>query len=183
MAAWGMQESAVIDEDLEFKIEQLDLMLKQWKRLFTLYRKILKPGEASPKEEREYSEVATYFARTYQPLVTRLGMKHDEQANLLTMVTDVPDAEAIRETSDMQRRKLENDWRVNNSAMNQKLGELQLLREELESVSEIAYHVRRFLSNRIIQVTLAAAILITLLGVFRVFNMLYGLAKAFIEKM
>jgi len=43
----------VIDEELEFKIEQLDLMVKRWRRFFNLYRKISKPGEASPKEEHE----------------------------------------------------------------------------------------------------------------------------------
>jgi hypothetical protein len=173
----------VVNQELEFKIEQLDRMIKEWKRLFTLYRKILKPGEASPKEEREYAEVTTYFARTYQALVTRLSMKPDDQANLATMVTDVSDADAIREMSDMQRRKFENDWRVNNAAMNQKLGELQLLREELEEVSEIAFYARRFFSNRVIQITLGAAIIITLLGVFGIFRMAFQLAQSFIGSM
>lgn len=170
----------MVNEELEFKIEQLDRMIKEWKRLFTLYRKILKPGEASPKEEREYTEVTTYFARSYQALISRLGMKADDQANLVTMVTDVPDAESVREMSDMQRRKFENDWRVNNAAMNQKIGELQLLSEELQNISEIAFYARRFFSNRVIQISLGAAVVITLLGVFRVFWMIYDLAKGFI---
>ena len=173
----------MVNEELEFKIEQLDRMIKEWKRLFTLYRKILKPGEASPKEEREYTEVTTYFARSYQALITRLSMKADDQANLVTMVTDVPDAEAIREMSEMQRRKFENDWRVNNAAMNQKLGELQLLSEELQNVSEIAYYTKRFFSNRVIQISLGAAVVITLLGVFKVFWMIHDLAKSFIGSM
>ena len=173
----------MVNEELEFKIEQLDRMLKEWKRLFTLYRKILKPGEASPKEEREYAEVATFFGRQYQALITRLSMKPDDQANLVTMVTDVPDADAIREMTEMQRRKFENDWRINNSVMNQKLGELQLLSEELQNVSEIAYYAKRFLSNRVAQITLGAVIVITLLGVFGVFGMLFQLAREFIKKM
>jgi short-subunit dehydrogenase involved in D-alanine esterification of teichoic acids len=97
----------------------------------------------------------------------------------VSMVTDVSDADAIREMSDMQRRKFENDWRVNNAAMNQKLGEFQLLREELEEVSEIAFYARRFLSNRVVQITLSAAIIITLLGVFKVFWYAYQLAASF----
>jgi hypothetical protein len=173
----------VIDEELEFKIEQLDLMLKRWKRFNALYRRIVKPGEASPKEEREFAELATYFARTYLALATRCGLKPDPQANLVSMVTDVPDAEAIREMSDMQRRKFDSDWRVNNAAMNQKLGELQLLSEELQSVSEIVYYGRRFLSNRVVQITLGAAIVVILLGVFGVFGMLYDLAKSFVKEM
>jgi len=173
----------VIDEELEFKVEQLDLMLKRWKRFFTLYRKITKPGEASPKEEREFSELTTYFARTYLPLATRVGLKPQSESNLITMVTDVPDAEGVRGLSDMERRKFENDWRVNNAAMNQKLGELQLLGEELQNVSEIAFYAKRFFSHRVVQWTLGLSIVVILLGLFGVFNKLYDLAKDFINKM
>jgi hypothetical protein len=173
----------VIDEELEFKIEQLDLMLARWKRVFTLYRKILKPGEASPKEEREYAELTTYFARTYQAIALRCGLKVDPGSSVLSMVTDVPDAEGVRDMSDMQRRKFEGDWRVNNTALNQKLGELQIVSKELESVSEFVFYGRRFLSNRIVQVTLGASIVVILLGLFGVFGMLYDLAKRFIESM
>ncbi|MFP4057533.1 MAG: hypothetical protein ACLF0G_11755 [Candidatus Brocadiia bacterium] len=173
----------MIDEELEFKIEQLDLMIKRWKRLFALYRKVSKPGEASPKEEREYAELATYFARTYLALATRCGLKPDPQSSLITMVTDVPDAEAIREMSDMQRRKFENDWRVNNAQLNQKLGELQLLSEELQDVSEVVYYGKRFLSNRVVQITLGAAIVVVLLGAFGVFGMIYDVAMEFVKNM
>jgi len=173
----------VIDEDLEFKVEQLDLMIKRWKRLFALYRKISKPGEASPKEEREYTELATYFTRSFTPIATRCDLKVDGQSGLLSMVTDVSDAEGIRESSDMMRRKFENDWRVNNTAMNQKLGELQLLSEELQNVSEFSYYSRRFFSNRAVQWTVGASIVIILLGVFGVFKYLYSLASQFIQSM
>lgn len=173
----------MIDEELEFKIEQLDLMLARWKRLFTLYRKISKPGAASPKEEREYAELATYFARTYQAIAVRCGLKVDQGSSVMSMVTDLPDAEAIRDVSDMQRRKFEGDWRINNSAMNQKLGELQIMSKELESVSEVTYHLKRFFSNRIAQVGTICIISIILLGVFGVFGMIRGLISEFIKKM
>jgi hypothetical protein len=173
----------VIDEELEFKVEQLDLMVKRWKLLYSLYRKILKPGEASPKEEREYAELTTYFARTYQAMAMRVGLKTEAESSILTMVTDVSDAEAIREMSDMQRRKFEGDWRANHTSMNQKLGELQLLSEELQNVSEFAFYGRRFIANRVVQVTLGAAIVITLLGVFGVFKFLYELLREFIKSM
>ena len=173
----------MIDEELEFKIEQLDLMLARWKRVYTLYRKILKAGQASPKEEREYAELTTYFARTYQAIAQRCGLKPNAESSILQMVTDVPDAEGVREMSDMLRRKFEGDWRVNNTDMNQKLGELQILSKELESVSEVVYYGKRFLSNRIVQFTLGASIVVILLGIFGVFGMLFNLAKAFIDKM
>ena len=173
----------MIDEELEFKIEQLDLMLARWKRLFALYRKIQKAGQASPKDEREHAELATYFARTYQAIAQRCGLKPNAESSVLQMVTDVPDAEAVREMSDMQRRKFEGDWRVNNVAMNQKLGELQILSKELEDVSEVVYYGKRFFSHRVVQVTVGASIVIILLGIFGVFGMLYNLAKAFIERM
>jgi hypothetical protein len=99
------------------------------------------------------------------------------------MVTDVPDAEAVREMSDMQKRKYEGDFRTNNSAMNQKLGELQIMSKELEAVSEIAYYGKRFFSNRVVQISTGAIICIILLGVFGVFGMLYNLAMEFIKSM
>ena len=173
----------MIDEELEFKIEQLDLMLARWKRVFALYRKISKPGQASPKEEREYAELSTYFARTYQAIALRCDLKVDQGSSTVSMVTDVPDAEAIREMSDMQRRKYEGDWRINNTAMNQRLGELQILCKELEGVSEFAYYGKRFFSNRAVQWSVGLSIVVILLGIFRVFKYLYDLAMAFIENM
>ena len=163
----------MINEELEFKIEQLDLMVKRWRRFLALYRKISRPGEASPKEEREYAELATYFTRTYTAVATNAGLKVDAHSSVLTMVTDVPDAEAVRELADMRRRKFESDWRSNNTALNQKLGELQLLSEQLQDVSEFAYYAKRFFSNRAVQWTLGISLIIVLLGVFGVFNMLF----------
>jgi len=173
----------VIDEELEFKIEQLELMLARWKRIATLYRKISKAGQASPKEEREYAELATYFARTYQAIALRCGLKVDPGSSVMSMVTDVPDAEAIREMSPMQRRKYEGDWRINNTAMNQKLGELQIASKELEGISEFSFYAKRFFSNTAAQWSVGLSVVVILLGVFGVFGYLYRLAVAFIENM
>jgi len=172
----------VINEELEFKIEQLDLMVKRWKRFFSLYRKISKPGEASPKEEREFAELSTYFTRTYSTLASHVGLNIQGHSNILSMVTDVPDAEGVRELADMRRRKFENDWRANNTALNQKLGELQLLSEQLQDVSELAYYGKRFFSNRVVQWTLGISLIVVLLGVFGVFRMLFQFLSDVVNK-
>lgn len=172
----------MIDEELEFKIEQLDLMVKRWRRFFSLYRKVSKPGEASPKEERELAELATYFTRTYTPVATNVGLRIQGHQDVLGLVTDMPDAEAVRQMSDMQRRAFENDWRSNNTALNQKLGELQLVGEQLQNVSEFAYYGKRFFSNRVVQWTIGLSIVIVLLGVFGVFKMLFQFLNDLVNK-
>lgn len=171
----------MVDAELEFKMEQLELMVKRWKRFYSLYRKIMREGEASPKEEREYGDLTTYFARTVQPLCMRCGLKLPREADLLRIVTDVSDAQSARDMGDMQRRKFENDWRVNNTAMQQKLGELQLLSRELEDVSAFTYYMKRFFSVQSVQWTTGAIIVTVLLGAFGVFHYLYELAGKFIE--
>jgi len=173
----------VVDPELEFKIEKLDELLNQWKRFFLLYRKIQKPGEATPKEEHDYAELATTFARVYMPIATRMGLKIDPGTGVLEMVTTVPDAQAARDLSDMQRRKFENDWRTNNTAMNRKLGELQVLREELVHVSEFTYYARRFFANKVAQWSVGASVIIVLLGVFGFFHMIYKLLSELIARM
>lgn len=175
------EEKIVVDSELEFKIEQMELMVKRWKRQNGLYRRIMREGEASPKEEKEYGDLATYFARTCQPLCMRCGLKLPPDADLLRMVTDVSDAQSARDMGDMQRRKFENDWRTNNTAMQQKLGELQLLSKELEDVSAFVYHMKRFFSVPVVQWTTGASIVVILLGLFGVFGYLYKLAGSFIE--
>lgn len=161
----------MVDQELEFKYQQLDQLVNHWKRYFTLYRKILKPGEAAPKEEHEYAELSTTFARIYTPIATRAGIKPQPGSSVMNMVTDVPDAQAVRDLSDMQRRKFENDWRSNNTDLNQKLGEFQLLREELVNTTEFAFYARRILSNPAVQWTLGLSIVVVLLGIFGVFHM------------
>jgi hypothetical protein len=161
----------VVDQELEFKYQQLDQLVNHWKRYFTLYRKILKAGEASPKEEHEYTELSTTFSRIYTPIATRAGIKPQQGSSVMNMVTDVPDAQAVRELSEMQRRKFENDWRSNNTDLNQKLGEFQLLREELVNTTEFAFYARRILSNHAVQWTLGLSIVVVLLGIFGVFGM------------
>ena len=173
----------MIDEELEFKVEQLDLMIKRWKRLGALYRKVATPGDASPKEEREYGDLATYFTRTYQALAMRCGLKIDPQTSVLTMVTDIADATGIRDMDPMLRRKFESDWRLNNTLMNRKLGELQLLSKELEEVSAFAYHAKRFFAIPAVQWSVGLSVVVILLGLFGVFGYLYSLASDFISKM
>lgn len=173
----------MVDEELEFKLQQLEQLVNQWKRYYTLYRKIQKPGEATPKEEHDYAEMSTTFARIYSPIATRVGLKSDPGCGVLDMVTNVPDARAVRELSDMQRRKFENDWRSNSTAMNAKLGELQILREELLGTSELVYYGKRFFSNKTVQWTVGASIIIVLLGVFGFFGYLYKLLSELIHRM
>ncbi len=171
----------MVDPELEFKVEKLDELLNQWKRFFHLYRKIQQPGGATPKEEHDYAELATAFARTYMPIATRTGLKIEPGGSVMDTVTTVPDAAAVRDLSDMQRRKFENDWRTNNTAMNQKLGELQVLREELVNVSEFGYYGRRFFANKTVQWTAGAAVIIVLLGVFGFFGILRDALMALIK--
>jgi hypothetical protein len=82
---------------------------------------------------------------------------------------------------DMQRRKFENDWRLNNTGMQQKLGELQLLSKEMEDVSAFTYHLKRFFSVPAVQWSTGAIVVVILLGVFGVFGMLFHLAQSFVE--
>jgi len=173
----------VVDPELEFKIEKLDELLNQWKRFFHLYRKIQEPGGATPKEEHDYAELATAFARTYMPIATRTGLKIEHGGSVMDMVTVVPDAQAVRDLSDMQRRKYDNDWRTNNTAMNQKLGELQVLREELVNVSEFTYYARRIFANKTVQWTVGASVIIVLLGLFGFFGALRDALLALVQTM
>ena len=173
----------MIDEELEFKIEQLELMIKRWKRFYVLYRKILAREDVTAKDEREYSDLATYFARTYTPLATRCDLTTNRESDLVSMVSDAPDAQAIHEASDMQKRKFDHDWRVNNTAMNQKLGELQLTSEELQSISEFSYFFRRLLAKEAVQWCLGLSVVIVLLGVFGVFKMIHQWVLEFIARM
>ena len=173
----------MVEQELEFKLQQLDQLVNQWQRFYALYRRIQKPGEATAKEEHDYAELTTTFARIYTPIATRAGLKAEAGAGVLDMVTSVPDAQAVRELSDMQRRKFENDWRKNHTGMNAKLGELQVLREELLNTSEFAYYFRRFFSNAAVQWTVGAVIIIVLLAVCGVFDKLYKLLSELIARM
>lgn len=173
----------MIDEELEFKIEQLELMIKRWKRFYVLYRKILAREDVTAKDEREYNDLATYFARTYTPLATRCDLQTSRECDLVAMVSDVPDAQSIHETSEMQKRKFDHDWRVNNTAMNQKLGELQLTSEELQNLSEFSYFFKRMLAKEPVQWCIGLSIPIILLGVFGVFGIIRDWVLAFIERM
>ncbi len=173
----------MVDNELELKIERLNDLVDRWKLFYMLYRKIQKPGEATPKEEHDYEEMATSFARFYSPIAARVGLKPEPGCGVLDMVTNVPDAEAVRELSDMQRRKFENDWRSNNTMMNQKLGELQLLREELAHTSEFVYYAKRIFSNKPTQWGVCCSVIIILLWLVGFFNMLYKLLHDLIQSM
>ncbi len=173
----------MVDNELEMKVDRLNDLVDRWRLFFALYRKIQKPGEATPKEEHDFEEMATSFARIYSPIATRAGLKAEPGCGVLDMITAVPDAEGVRGLSEMQRRKFESDWRSNNTMMNQKLGELQLLREELVHTTDIAYHAKRLFSNKTVQWTVGSTIIILALWLVGFFNMLYRLLHELIQQM
>ncbi|NOX97044.1 MAG: hypothetical protein GXO98_03080 [Nitrospirae bacterium] len=125
------------DKKLERKIETLREFIKEWIRFRDFLKGALKDKNTSAEGEKQFLEIKSLIARKYQGLTQDLGEDFLPDKRLMDIISHVVSLESMAGASDMQFRKVENDWHLTYIDLNKLLGNLESERDRIAHVSGI----------------------------------------------
>ncbi len=129
---------------LERKIELLKEFIEEWVEFRDFLKGALKDKTLSAEEEKKFLEIKSLVTRKYQGLIQVLGGEEPPDDRLMDIVSHAVSLESLGGTSDIQFRKIENDWHLSYIHLNELLGSLESERDQLVEVSRVKTILSRF---------------------------------------
>ncbi|MDO9463757.1 MAG: hypothetical protein Q7J67_00410 [bacterium] len=146
------------------KLEADIIALKEFIRLWVAFGDLLKQGgenlaSKNAGKEQEFMESKSLLARKYESIIGILESQYSPDNKISSILSQSVSLSNIA-ASDMQSRKLGNDWHVSYIFLNKRLGGLEGKREELTKISTLGTiimpKIRRWLIKLFIFVILIA---------------------------
>jgi len=120
------------------KLESDIIDLKEFIRLWVTFGEFLKQGEENlnAQKEQEFMEAKSLLARKYESVSGVLEGQYSPDNKISSILSQSVSLNNIA-SSDMQSRKLENDWHVSYIFLNKRLGGLEGQKEQLAKISTL----------------------------------------------
>ncbi len=134
------------NRQLEMKIELLKEFIGEWIEFRDFLKGVLKDKTIAigDGEEKRFLEIKSQVARKYQGLSHVLAKDFIADGRLMDIVSHAVSLESMAGTSDMQFRKIENDWHLSYIHLNELLGNLESERDRIAKVSRIKIALGQF---------------------------------------
>ena len=134
------------------KIESDIIALKEFVQLWVAFGDLLKQGRENldAEKEPEFMESKSLLARKYESISGILESKYSPDNKISSILSQSVSLSNIA-ASDMQSRKLENDWHVSYIFLNKRLGGLEGKREELAKISTLGTIIIPKIKRRLIK--------------------------------
>lgn len=133
------------NKSLERKIELLKEFIEEWMGFKDFLRGALKDKAILPEEEKKFLAIKSLITRKYQGLTLILGKDFVPDDRLLDIISHAVSLEGLTGTSDIQFRKIENDWHLSYIHLNKLLGNLESEKDRLAKVSGIKVVFNHFI--------------------------------------
>lgn len=124
-------------KELKNKMEHLTGYIAEWKRMYDFVRLSRQANTVDPDAEKEFLKAKSYLARAYPTVANAcvLGAGHKLSVNPLNVVNQAVSLDHLHGMPDIQARKFETDWHTVLIELNQCLGELDAVQNELSNLS------------------------------------------------
>lgn len=132
------------DRKLERDIKDIKEFIDLWVSFKDQFHSASQKEHISPEEEKKFLETKSLIARKYET-VARIFDTPDDKA--MDIVAQVVSLDSAAKMSEMQLKKLENDWHFSYINFNKLLGSLENTREELAKISGFKLALRKALFN------------------------------------
>ena len=156
------------------KVESDIVDLKEFIQLWVAFGELLKQGgeNLNAEKEQKFMEAKSLLARKYESISGVLESQYSPDNKISSILSQSVSLNNIA-SSDMQSRKLGNDWHVSYIFLNKRLGGLEGKREELAKISTLGTviipKIRRSLIKFFIFVILIAILTVGSYIGYRVF--------------
>lgn len=157
------------DRKLERKIEALKEFIQEWIGFRDFLKEALKDKTISAEKEKEFLEIKSLIARKHQGLaqVLEAEMVLSFNEELMDIVSHAVSLESMAGTSDIQFRKIENDWHLSYINLNKLLGRLETEKDQLAKISGVKVSLSRFVEGvrRLCRGGVKLVLVLVLLGI------------------
>lgn len=150
----------MVDKDLEHKIKKVKEFMELWVKFHDMYKDALSHETITPEEEKNFLETKSLIARKYQALIEHLGIDRPYDDKTFDVISQLLSLKSVAAISDLSLHKIEYDWHNSYVLLNKLLGELEARQESLRKVSKFGLLMRELLSNPIVNLIIAVAIII-----------------------
>lgn len=152
----------MIDKQLEQQIKKAKDFIDLWMRFRELYQNALGRTNIIPEEERAFLSLKSDLVRQYQGLLESIGAAHSPEDRTFDVISTIISLASVTALSEMQFKKVENDWHSSYLNLNKILGSLENKKEQLSKINTTKIALDKFLSGRL--VSLISVILFVILA-------------------
>lgn len=158
----------MIDRNLEKEIKQTKDFIELWRKFHDLYKGALDKQTISSQEEESFLETKSLLARNYQALLDSLNIKSTIEDKTFEVISQILSLDSISTISDMQMKKIENDWHNSYITLNKILGSLESKKEALAEISAVKIIIKRVFSSPVVSLALVIIIIIFIYYIIKV---------------
>lgn len=173
----------MVDPKLEKNIEGTRIFMDLWVRFYDQLVSARKREQVDSKEEADFLAVKSELARRHKVLQQGLGADYGLDANTMNIVSQAISLDAVKSSSDVAMKKLENEWHRAYISINETLGSLENKREEMAAVTSFSAAMGNFQKNVLGNKNVMALLII--IGIAVVIFVLYrvnpGMFEGFIK--
>jgi len=135
-----------MDKPILRKIEHIKEFLELWVKFHQMYKSALNKQSITPEEEDNFLQTKSLIARRYQTLMDELEIKPTMEDRTMDVIGSILSLDSVSNISDMQLKKLENDWHNSFLLLNRFLGKLEADKSEARKTSSLAVLKEKFLN-------------------------------------
>ncbi|MCK4249587.1 MAG: hypothetical protein KAX15_07385 [Candidatus Omnitrophica bacterium] len=145
-----------LEEDIKELQEFIDLWVSFKDQFHTAYQN----KETTPEDEKKFLETKSFIARKIEGINQRFHNPDDKAMGIISQVVSLDSAAKM---SDMQLKKIENDWHISYINFNTIIGSLESHRDELAKVSGRVVFLKKMLLNPFMLIIITILLIVILL--------------------
>jgi HD-GYP domain-containing protein (c-di-GMP phosphodiesterase class II) len=150
------------NKNLNLQLNVLKEVMENWNNFRDIYRKIYTEKKFGPEEENAFLKTKEFLAR-HQYIVQELAKEYNIGEERMDMVlSSIISIDSIQETSDLQMKKIDNDWHITYLSINKILGILEAQHERLARTSAIVLCIKKLFLNPFLNLLMLIGVIIVL---------------------
>lgn len=140
--------NAMIDKKIESNIKALNEFLEFWGKFHSIYSLIISKELITKEDEEKFLETKVLIRNKYSELKGELEFKYMPHARLTDPVNDVLGLAGVRFMSEVNMKKLDEDWKFSYMFLNNILERLKNNKRRLGQFNPMGVYVKRFFERK-----------------------------------
>ncbi len=157
-----LKEENMRDKEIDLRYNTLERIIEQWNNLRDIYRKIYNEKKLGPEEENAFLKTKEFLAKHYY-LVQQLVKEYNAGEERIDIVlAALISVDTIPQISELQIKKIDNDWHITYLSMNRVMGILESKKDKLAHTSAVGLFLKKIFLNPFLNLLVLIVVIIVL---------------------